>query len=112
MTDFEITPQELPALSRIMTLVLDHARTHGLIVRQFYIVPNLNPEGPHTAHIVTGIDPDFEKPIDQVADPDFEKVIREAEAAEREQQAEKARDNLSKLRDTLSDRNKGLGLDD
>lgn len=112
MTDFEIEPQELPALARIHELVVKTAQDHGLIVRQFFVVPNMNPKGPHVAHIVTGADPDFEKPAEAVSDPEFDKVIRDAEAAEREQQAEEARDNLTKLRDTLDDRNRGIGLDD
>jgi hypothetical protein len=112
MTDFEPEPQELPALARIHELVAKTAQDHGLIVRQFFIVPNINPTGPHVAHIVTEANPDFEKPVEATPDPEFEKVIREAEAAEREQKAAEARENLTKLRDTLGDRNKGIGLDD
>lgn len=112
MTDFEPEAQPLPALARLHVLVAEAASKRGLLLRQFYVVPNMNPEGPHMASIVAGLDPDFEKQPEQVADPEFEKVIRDAEKAEQEQQAEKARESLSKLRDTLSDRNKGIGLDD
>lgn len=112
MTDFEPEAQPLPALARIHVLVAQSAQNRGLILRQFFIAPGIQADGPHIAQIIVGANPDFEAPIEATPDPDFEKVIREAEQAERDQEAEKARENLTKLRDTLGDRNRGLGLDD
>lgn len=112
MTDFEPEPQELPKLARLHELTAKAAQDHGLVVRQFFIGPSINPDGPHVAHIVTCVDPNFEKPAATEADPEFEKVIRDAEAAEREQKAAEARKSLERLRDDLTDRNKGIGLDD
>lgn len=115
MTDFDeySTPQELPALSKIMTLATKAAADRGLHGERFSVQPNFDPAGPHHASIMYFVDDDWIPPgAEQEADPEFEKVIRDAEIAEREQKAEEARASLADLRDTLKDKNKGIGLDD
>lgn len=113
MTDFEPEDQELRALAKLHELVHGLAHKRGLILRQMPVFPNVNPDGPHLVHIITSPDPDFDKDAaETVSDPDFDRVMREAQMAEQEQKAEEARQSLERLRDNLSDRNKGIGLDD
>lgn len=111
MTDFEPEPLPLPALAKLHELAAKAATDRGLIVRQFFMFPNIDPDGPHLVHVITQPDPDFEK-VEQTSDPEFDRVMREAEMAEQEEKTAKARESLTALRESLDDKNKGLGFDD
>lgn len=85
----------------------------GLILHAFVVLPNIDPE---LVGVVQGMflnDPDWTPPDENapVSDPEFEKVIADAEKAEREQKADEARESLTRLRDDLKHRDKGIGLD-
>lgn len=108
--DAEAAP--LPALSRIMQRVMEVAGKHGLRINHFGIHPNLEPDGPHYAHVIHTLDDDWKPETEQEADPEFERVIREAEEAERQAAQEEARAKLTDLRDSLRDPSRGIGLDD
>lgn len=100
----------LELLAKLKVRYIDAARKHGFITRDFSIVPNENPDGPHLARTMMFADPEFD-PVVQVEDPEFDRIIREAEEAERAVKVEEARKNMESLRDNLKDPKKGLWSD-
>lgn len=113
MTDFEPEDAPIPALSKLKALTAERTTARGLDLRGFLIDPNLIPAGPHHVQVIVSLNDEWDaNATAQEADPEFDRVIREAEQAEMAEKAAEARSNLEALRDTLSDRSKGIGLDD
>lgn len=98
----------LPALSTLMVRAMEILGKHGLAAQHFSVMPNIDPDGPHHAHVIHVIDPDWSAEAAEDEDPEFQAIIDGAAKAEQEQQAEKARESLSDLRDKLRDPGQGF----
>lgn len=84
-------------------------RKHGLIPVHWH----WGMTDPLELNVMVRTDPDFEAPT---GDDEFDAIIAGNEAAEQEQRqatrADKARKDLTDLRDTLKNQGDGLGFDD
>jgi hypothetical protein len=105
---------ELKPLAVVHKRLRDETAADGVQLRTFVLLVPDHPDGPFAVQGVWLLDEDWTPPGEDAAkdaDPEFERVIREAEQAEAEEKATKAREGLSKLRDELKDPSKGIGLD-
>lgn len=107
----------LAPIAKLRDRVAAAVKARGLILTQFVVIPGGSPEGPHRVQVVLMVDEDF-KPdaaVPTVDDPEFERVMREAEEAEREAEAQALKEKLTDLRENLQsdlqDPRGGIGLD-
>lgn len=91
---------------RLRGRVTDEARKVGYELRQFVIVPGMEPKGPHHAQAIFQLAEEKPPSIDD--DAEFKALIEGQEKAEREARASEQREGLKDLRDQLKDPKKGI----
>lgn len=109
MTDPNDNP--VAPFSRLMGRLAKECQEEGLHLFGMSIVPNYNPDGPHTAQALFHLLPDWGKGEPTVEDPEFDAFIKAQEAHEADERVQKAREGLQGLADDLKRSDGGLGLD-
>lgn len=98
--------------SRLMGRLAKDCQDEGLKMLGFTVVPNFNPDGPHTAQALFLPIPDWGKTEEKVEDPEFDAFVKAQEEHERQERVDRAREGLQGLADDLKNPSGGLGLDD
>jgi hypothetical protein len=112
MTSASDPDNPVAPFSRLMARLAKECQEEGLHLFGFTVVPNYNPDGPHTAQGLFDLVPDWGKAEEKVEDPEFDAFVKAQEQHEAQERVEQAREGLQGLADDLKNPRGGLGLDD
>lgn len=103
----KVGPEGLRLLGEVIQRGQDVAKEHGFTAVDSYVKPARNGE-PSKVTFAFGLDEDWQAPIPVAA---LEEIAGPVAPAS-DEAADKSRQELEELRDSLTDPSKGIGLDD